>query len=60
MQDFKYHTSCWVKYVDRGVDESLNVKKHNYNFHEDKMRECIEFDILQRGILRGVCNEQTW
>ena len=30
------------------VDESLNVNKHNYYFHEDKMRECIEFEILQR------------
>ena len=45
---FKYHTPCWVKYVDRGVDESLNVNKHNYNFHEDKMKECIEFETLQR------------
>ena len=46
--DFKYHTSCWVKYVDRGVDESSNVNKINYDFHEGKMKECIEFEMLQR------------
>ena len=45
--DFKYHTSCWVNMLIV-VDESLNVNKHNYNFHEDKMRVCIGFEILQR------------
>ena len=42
-----------MKYVDRGVHESLNVNKHNYNFHEDKMRECIEFEILHRTIMEN-------